>query len=147
MKYGFIKVASATPKIRVADCKTNTINIIEQIKEAHKNGASLVVFPELCVTGYTCSDLFYQRVLLNAAEKSVEKILKETADLDIISIVGVPVAIESALYNCAAVIYKEIFSALYLRSTSLITANFTRFVTTQAARTSMMKFHMQASKP
>ncbi|MFZ1849859.1 MAG: nitrilase-related carbon-nitrogen hydrolase, partial [Ruminococcus bromii] len=53
MKYGFIKVASATPKIRVADCKTNTINIIEQIKEAHKNGASLVVFPELCVTGYT----------------------------------------------------------------------------------------------
>ena len=82
MKYGFIKVASATPKIRVADCKTNTINIIEQIKEAHKNGASLVVFPELCVTGYTCSDLFYQRVLLNAAEKSVEKILKETADLD-----------------------------------------------------------------
>ena len=51
MKYGFIKVASATPKIRVADCKTNTINIIEQIKEAHKNGASLVVFPELCVTG------------------------------------------------------------------------------------------------
>ena len=106
MKYGFIKVASATPKIRVADCKTNTINIIEQIKEAHKNGASLVVFPELCVTGYTCSDLFYQRVLLNAAEKSVEKILKETADLDIISITGVPVAIESALYNCAAVIYK-----------------------------------------
>ena len=106
MKYGFIKVASATPKIRVADCKTNTINIIEQIKEAHKNGASLVVFPELCVTGYTCSDLFYQRVLLNAAEKSVEKILKETADLDIISIAGVPVAIESALYNCAAVIYK-----------------------------------------
>lgn len=96
MKYGFIKVASATPKIRVADCKTNTINIIEQIKEAHKNGASLVVFPELCVTGYTCSDLFYQRVLLNAAEKSVEKILKETADLDIISIAGVPVAIESA---------------------------------------------------
>ena len=141
MKYGFIKVASATPKIRVADCKTNTINIIEQIKEAHKNGASLVVFPELCVTGYTCSDLFYQRVLLNAAEKSVEKILKETADLDIISIVGVPVAIESALYNCAAVIYK------FLRSTSLITANFTRFVTTQAVKTSMMKFHMQASKP
>ena len=64
------------------------------------------MFPELCVTGYTCSDLFYQRVLLNAAEKSVEKILKETADLDIISIAGVPVAIESALYNCAAVIYK-----------------------------------------
>lgn len=147
MKYGFIKVASATPKIRVADCKTNTINIIEQIKEAHKNGASLVVFPELCVTGYTCSDLFYQRVLLNAAEKSVEKILKETADLDIISIAGVPVAIESALYNCAAVIYKEISSALFRRSTSLTTANFMRFVTTQAVKTSMMKFHMQASKP
>lgn len=81
MKYGFIKVASATPKIRVADCKTNTINIIEQIKEAHKNGASLVVFPELCVTGYTCSDLFYQRVLLNAAENQLRKFLKKQQTL------------------------------------------------------------------
>ena len=103
--------------------KTNTINIIEQIKEAHKNGASLVVFPELCVTGYTCSDLFYQRVLLNAAEKSVEKILKETADLDIISIAGVPVAIESALYNCAAVIYKGDILGIVPKVNILTTAN------------------------
>lgn len=105
------------------------------------------MFPELCVTGYTCSDLFYQRVLLNAAEKSVEKILKETADLDIISIAGVPVAIESALYNCAAVIYKGDILGIVPKVNIPNYSEFTRFVTTQAVRTSMMKFHMQASKP
>lgn len=147
MKYGFIKVASATPKIRVADCKTNTINIIEQIKEAHKNGASLVVFPELCVTGYTCSDLFYQRVLLNAAEKSVEKILKETADLDIISITGVPVAIESALYNCAAVIYKGDILGIVPK---VNIPNYSEFYEVRhytSGKIFTMKFHMQALKP
>lgn len=106
MKYGFVKVAGATPKIRVADCEFNANQIIAQINEAEKNGASLVVFPELCVTGYTCSDLFLQSALLNAAKDAVKKIVFETAELDIISILGTPIALRQSLFNCAVVIYK-----------------------------------------
>lgn len=106
LKYGFVKTAAATPKIRVADCEFNANQIIEQIKEAYKNGASLIVFPELCITGYTCSDLFLQSTLLRAAENAVEKIIRETENLDIISIVGVPIAHRQSLFNCAVVIFK-----------------------------------------
>lgn len=106
LKYGFIKTAAATPHIRVADCDNNAEKIIAQINEASLNGASLVVFPELCVTGYTCSDLFLQKALLDSAEKAVKRIASETADLDIISIVGAPIAVKQSLYNCAVVLYK-----------------------------------------
>lgn len=106
MKYGFVKVAAATPKIRVADCEFNASQIIAQIKEAESKESSLIVFPELCVTGYTCSDLFLQSALLKAAKRAVKRIISETADLNIISIIGVPVAIRQSLFNCAVVIYK-----------------------------------------
>ncbi len=106
MKYGFVKVAAATPRIRVTDCEYNAEKIIAQIKEAHSNGASLVVFPELCITGYTCSDLFLQQTLLNAAEYAVKRIISETAADDIVSIVGVPIAVKQSLFNCAVVIFK-----------------------------------------
>ena len=106
MNYGFVKTASATPLIRVADCEFNATNIINQINLAYSKGASLVNFPELCVTGYTCSDLFFQKALLNSAEYAVKKIMEETKSLEIISIVGAPVAVRHSLYNCAVVIYK-----------------------------------------
>lgn len=106
MKYGFVKVAAATPKIRVADCEFNANQIISQVKEAELNGASLVVFPELCVTGYTCSDLFLQSALLKAANNAVKKIVLETTDLDIVSVIGTPIALRQSLFNCAVVIYK-----------------------------------------
>lgn len=106
MKYGFVKVAAATPKIRVADCEFNASQIIAQIKEAESKESSLIVFPELCVTGYTCSDLFLQSTLLKAAKRAVKRIISETADLNIISIIGVPVALRQSLFNCAVVIYK-----------------------------------------
>ncbi|MGN0490514.1 NAD(+) synthase [Ruminococcus sp.] len=106
MKYGFVKTAAATPKIRVADCDYNANQIIACVKEAYQNGASLLVFPELCVTGYTCSDLFLQSTLLKAAEKAVLKIKNETKDLDIVFVVGVPIAVEQSLYNCGVVICK-----------------------------------------
>lgn len=113
MKYGFVKTAAATPKIRVADCEYNANKIITCVKEAYKNGASLIVFPELCVTGYTCSDLFLQSTLLKAAEKAVLKIKNETKDLDIVFIVGVPIAVKQSLYNCGVVICKgEILGAV-----------------------------------
>ena len=113
LKYGFVKTAAATPKIRVADCEYNANKIITCVKEAYKNGASLIVFPELCVTGYTCSDLFLQSTLLKAAEKAVLKIKNETKDLNIVFIVGVPIAVKQSLYNCGVVICKgEILGAV-----------------------------------
>ena len=106
MNDGFIRVASATPKIRVADCEYNASAIIEQAKQAAQRGASMIVFPELCITGYTCHDLFLQRRLLIAAENALERIIEETKDLEAVIIVGVPVPAMGKLYNCAAVICK-----------------------------------------
>lgn len=105
MKDGFIKVAAATPEIRVADCSQNTQAIITQIEKAAQKGASLISFPELCITGYTCADLFLQRTLLDSAEQALAQIVDKTAALDIVSVVGLPVRCANALYNCAAVVY------------------------------------------
>ena len=113
LKYGFVKTAAATPKIRVADCEYNANQIISCVNEAYENGAALLVFPELCVTGYTCSDLFLQSTLLKAAEKAVLKIKNETKDLDIVFVIGVPIAVKQSLYNCGVVICKgEILGAV-----------------------------------
>lgn len=106
MKDGFLRVASATPKIKVADCEYNTAAIIAQAGEAAENGASLVVFPELCITGYTCHDLFLQRSLLTAAENALREIMEATKKLEAVIIVGLPVADKGSLFNCAAVICK-----------------------------------------
>ena len=106
MKDGFIKIACATPDVRVADCGYNADRIIEMITEAHDKGVKIVCFPELSVTGYTCGDLFLQDALLNAAKKETARIIKETENLDIVSIVGVPLAVCGKLYNCAVVINK-----------------------------------------
>ena len=104
MKDGFLRVASATPHIKVADCTGNSQKIISMAKEAAQNGASLVVFPELCITGYTCGDLFLQRALLNSAEENLKVIINQTKELDCVILVGLPVRANSGLYNCAAVI-------------------------------------------
>jgi len=105
MKDGFLKIGAATPKIRVADCEYNAEQIIYAIRAAESEGVKLLVLPELCVTGYTCGDLFFQGTLLNAADAAVERIAAETAALDIISIVGAPMRENGKLYNCAVVIY------------------------------------------
>lgn len=116
MNYGFIKTAAATPYIRVADCDNNKKEIVRLIKQAYDNKASIVVFPELCITGYTCGDLFLQSVLLQSAKNALVSIAKETADMDIVSVVGVPVAVGAALYNCAAVISQGKIIALVPKS-------------------------------
>ena len=106
MKDGFLRAAAATPEIKVADCDYNADRIIELIKQAADNSASVVVFPELCITGYTCGDLFLQKVLLEGAEKALEKIIMQTAGCDIVALVGLPLEVGGKLYNCAAVINK-----------------------------------------
>ncbi len=105
MKDGFIRVAAATPVIRVADCGYNTDRIIEFIDEAQKQGIKLLVFPELCITGYTCGDLFLQETLLQGALESVKRIAKHTKDLEPVAVVGFPYQVKGKLYNTAAVIH------------------------------------------
>ena len=102
MKNGFVKVAAATPDIRVADVEFNTQNIINAMEEAQKNGAKILVFPEFCVKGYTCSDLFDHSVLLKASRKALLEIAENTNDKDMLVFVGAPLEVNGKLYNVAA---------------------------------------------
>ena len=104
MKYGFIKVASAVPVVHVADCIQNTKEIELLIDKAERQGVEIIVFPELCITGYTCQDLFRQQLLLDAAEICLMHIMEFSKKFDIISIVGLPVVAEDLLLNCAAIV-------------------------------------------
>ena len=106
MNYGFVRVAAAIPCVKVGDCKNNAQQIESLIVQAEGKGAEIICFPELCVTAYTCGDLFSQQLLLDDAEMSLISILDFTRSLDIISIIGVPVAYHGTLLNCAAVIQK-----------------------------------------
>ncbi len=103
MKDGFVKVAAATPEIRLADCNENGEQIARAIDAAQAQGAKVIVFPELCLTGYTCGDLFLQDLLLRAAEEALRRVMEQTADKDILCLVGLPLRRGSMLYNCAAV--------------------------------------------
>ena len=106
MKYGLIKVAAAIPGIRVADVEYNVQQIESLIAKAEGQGTEVLVFPELCLTGYTCQDLFRQQLLNDKAEEGLLMLLDFTRKLDVISVVGLPVRIGSLLYNCAAVIQR-----------------------------------------
>ena len=108
MRDGFISVAAGTPKIRVADCRYNAEQIFTLMREADKQGVKVLVLPELCLTGYTCGDLFLQDTLLQGAEEGLQTILEATRNLDIVTALGLPVwdKWDNKLYNCAAVIQK-----------------------------------------
>ena len=106
MKYGFVKVAAAIPAVKVADCKFNAQQIDTQIAIADGKGAQIIVFPELSITGYSCADLFGQNILLEEAEIALMQIMNNTRQMDIISIVGMPLSVNSTLMNCAIVLQK-----------------------------------------
>ncbi len=106
MRDGLIKVAAATPCGAVADCKYNEAAILKEIETAHRAGVKLLVLPELCVTGYTCGDLFLQNALLDAAETALLSIIQKTAGLEIAVVAGCPLRQDGRLYNCAAVFFK-----------------------------------------
>lgn len=106
MKQGFVKVASATPGIRVADPVYNAQAICTQAKEAAEHGAKIIVFPELCITGYTCNDLFLQNLLLKKAKDALLTIAEETSRLEALLFVGLPVEKDGRLYNVAAAVYR-----------------------------------------
>ena len=116
MKYGFVKTACASPRLKVADCNFNSEQIICAAKNAANNGASVIVFPELSITGYTCGDLFFQRTLQNASEVQLKRIISETAKLDSVIFVGLPVPRAEGIYNCAAAIKGGELLALFAKS-------------------------------
>ena len=102
MKDGFIKVAAGTPDVRVADCEYNATEIIRMVHEMEEQGAKVMVFPELCITAYTCGDLFWQENLLEEAKVQLVRIAEETSDVDAIIFVGLPLEYNGKLYNVAA---------------------------------------------
>ncbi len=104
MKYGFVNVAAAVPTVKVADVDYNVQQVESLIAQAEGRGIEVIVFPELCITGYTCQDLFKEQLLLDRAEQGIIMLLDFTRKLDVISIVGAPVVINGLLYNCAVVI-------------------------------------------
>ena len=106
MNYGFVKVAAAVPRIKVADCKFNSERLEALITIAEGKGVQILTFPEMCITGYTCGDLFAQQLLLEQAEMALIQILNSTRQLDIISILGMPVVVNSTVINAAVVIQK-----------------------------------------
>ena len=112
MKHGFIKVAAATPEVKVADCIWNGEQTIKLIEEAEQQGVKVLVFPELGITGYTCGDLFLQDTLLDAAQKTMWNIVKATEDKDVFVLVGLPLQVRDKLYNVAAAIQNGVLLGL-----------------------------------
>lgn len=106
MNYGFVKVASAIPSVKVADCRYNILQIESLIAQAEGKGIEVICFPELSITAYTCGDLFSQQMLLDEAEMALISLLDFTRSLNVISIVGFPLPYRGTLLNCAAVIQK-----------------------------------------
>lgn len=102
MKQGFIKTAAGTPKIKVADCIYNADQAIALIREMEQQKAKLMVLPELCITGYTCGDLFWQDLLLDSAKEQLLRIVRETSDVDALIFIGLPIEADGKLYNVAA---------------------------------------------
>ena len=103
MNFGFVRIAAATPVVQVADCQHNVSHIATLVRQAASQGAAIVAFPELSITGYTCGDLFTQPFLLQQAEAALTQLLEETAPLPLLCITGLPVALDNRLYNTAVV--------------------------------------------
>ena len=112
MRDGFVKAAAGTPAIRVADCRYNAESCFTLMREAERQGVRVLALPELCLTGYTCGDLFLQDTLLRGAEEALATVLEATKHLDMVTALGLPVRLENKLYNCAAVIHKGVILGL-----------------------------------
>ena len=101
MNYGFIKVAASTPLLKVADTEYNSDRIIEVIKNANNQGAKIVVFPELSITSASCGDMFTKNTLIYSERASLKKIIDETKDISLLTIVGLPIVVKGKIYNCS----------------------------------------------
>ena len=103
---GYVRIATVTPKLKVADCEYNKLQIIQTVEEVIKKDVEVVVYPELCISGYTCGDLFYQDILLNKVEESIGEICDFLSPHPLMVVIGAPVRVKTQIYNCAIVINK-----------------------------------------
>lgn len=106
MEFGFVRVAAAVPRLKVADCEYNANNIIDMINSADKSGIQFIVFPELSITAYTCGDLFHQQALLNESKEQLASILEKTENTGVVAVVGIPLYLDNQLFNCGMVIQR-----------------------------------------
>lgn len=104
MKDGFLKAAALSPALRVADCAYNAGRIVEAMRECAARQVKMAVFPELALTGYTCGDLFFQQALQQAALRGLDQVLEASREWDLLALVGLPLAVNGKLYNCAAAV-------------------------------------------
>jgi len=104
MDFGYIRVAAAVPEVQVADCAYNVQKMLELAKDGEQKEVQVMVFPELSITAYTCGDLFYNTVLLDAAEDGLSQLLRQTAQSGMTVIAGLPVRLDNQLFNCGVVI-------------------------------------------
>lgn len=105
-KFGYVRVAASVPELKVANVEFNTKEVIKEIKTLDKEGVQIVTFPELCLTGYTCADLFSQDILITKSKEAIKEVIDSTKILDIISIIGAPIVCDNQLFNCGVVINK-----------------------------------------
>lgn len=105
-KFGYVRVAASVPELKVANVEFNTKEVIKEIKTLDKEGVQIVTFPELCLTGYTCADLFSQDILITKSKEAIKEVIDSTKLLDIISIIGAPIVCDNQLFNCGVVINK-----------------------------------------
>lgn len=103
MQHGFVKLAAATPEIRVAEPEYNTAAALRAMEQAAAVGAKLLVLPELCLTGYTCEDLFLSRSLLDSAWEGLLRLKQASRGMDLLVFAGLPVAVDGALYNLSLI--------------------------------------------
>src|SRR5437763_8078179 len=101
--YGFVRVATATPRLRVADVAYNVAEMVSVCKKVAAENVQFLVLPELAITGYTCADLFFQRELQQAARKGLRDLIDATRDCEMLFVVGLALATDNQLFNCAAV--------------------------------------------
>lgn len=101
---GFVRIAVATPKVKVCDIEHNTEAVRLGIEEAERHAASLIVFPELVLTAYTCADLFHQTLLIEKTRAALDVLREATKGLSVVAVVGAPVMVQQKLYNCAVIL-------------------------------------------
>ena len=104
--FGYVKIGAAVPQLKLADCISNKEEILKLIREANEKGIRVLTFPELALTGYTCGDLFFQLPLIQAAEQALKEIAAETAELDMVIAIGVPVMADNQTFNCVALLHQ-----------------------------------------
>ncbi len=105
-RYGFVRIATASPRLRVADCVYNAAQTIKLMQQAQRQGVAVLVFPELNLTGYTCADLFQHSTLQKGALEGLAEITRESQSFDGLVFVGLPLIVDDQLFNCAAVVQR-----------------------------------------